>query len=78
MHPAVARRDREGMIVVFGVISSQGKFENLRIMQSPQPGLNQLLLDSLSKWAFRPAEIDGSHVRVKVLLGVPVNSVIAE
>jgi outer membrane biosynthesis protein TonB len=45
-------------------------------MQSPNPALNQSLLDSLKKWAFRPAEIDGAKVRVKVLLGVPINSVL--
>jgi hypothetical protein len=70
-----ARRDRGATMVVFGVINPQGRFEDLRIMQSPDPGLNQLLLDSLGKWVFRPAEIDGAQVRVKVLLGVPVNSV---
>lgn len=69
-----ARQDRGSTIVVFGVITPQGKFEDLRIMQSPDPSLNQLLLDSLRKWVFRPAEIDGAQVRVKVLLGVPVNS----
>ncbi len=70
-----ARKDRGATIVVFGVISSRGKFEDLRIMQGPDPDLDQLLLDSLRKWVFRPAEVDGAQVRVKVLLGVPVNSV---
>jgi len=70
-----ARNDRGATIVVFGVITSRGKFEDLRIMQGPDPALNQLLLDSLKKWVFRPAEVDGAPVRVKVLLGVPVNSV---
>lgn len=70
-----ARRDRGTTIVVFGVINPQGKFENLRIMQSPDPSLNEIMLNSLAKWVFRPAEIDGAQVRVKVLLGVPVNSV---
>jgi hypothetical protein len=69
-----ARKDRGATIVVFGVISSRGRFEDLRIMQGPDPGLDQLLLDSLRKWVFRPAEVDGAQVRVKVLLGVPVNS----
>jgi hypothetical protein len=44
-------------------------------MQGPDPDLDQLLLDSLRKWVFLPAEVDGAPVRVKVLLGVPVNSV---
>ncbi len=70
-----ARRSRGGMIVVFGVISAEGKFEDLRIIQSLDAGLDQLLLASLRKWTFQPAEIDGAQVAVKILLGVPVNSV---
>lgn len=70
-----ARRGRGGTIVVFGVINRQGKLEDLRIMQSPEAGLNQFMLDSLAKWSFRPAQVDGVQVAVKFLLGVPVDSV---
>jgi TonB family protein len=73
-----ARRGRGGTIVVFGIINPEGKFENLRIMQTPDPDLNQPLLESLRKWTFQAAEIDGTRVPVKVLLGVPVNSVPVE
>lgn len=74
----VAWRGRGGTIVVFAVISPQGRFEDMRIMQSPEPGLNESLLEALKKWTFRPAEMDGSKVPVKILLGVPVNSVPGE
>jgi len=70
-----AKRGRGGMIIVFGVINRQGKFEDLRIMHSPDTGLNQFMLDALKKWTFRPAEVDGAQVSVKILLGVPVDSV---
>jgi TonB family protein len=76
--PEAARKGRGGTMVIFGVINPQGKLEDLRVMQSPEPGLNQFLLDSLRKWTFRPAEMDGAHVPVKVLLGVPVDSVPGE
>jgi TonB family protein len=76
--PEAARRGRGGTMVVFGVINPQGKLEDLHVMQSPEAGLNRLLLDSLRKWSFQPAEIDGAHVPVKVLLGVPVDSVPGE
>ena len=46
--------------MVFGVINSEGKFEELRVMQSPDPGLNKLLLDSLRKWTFRQPKSMGS------------------
>ena len=70
-----ADRNHGSVIVVFGVINSKGCFEGLRVMQSPDPGFNKLLLDSLARWIFRPAEMDGTAVAVKVLLGIPVNSV---
>ena len=73
-----ARRGRGGTIVVLGVIGLQGELEDLQIMQSPEPGLNPFLLASLKNWKFRPAEVDGARVSVKVLLGIPVNSVPAE
>ncbi len=71
----VAKRSAGATIVVSGIVNLQGKFEDLRIMQSPDPGLNQLLLDSLAKWTLQPAKMDGAHVPVKFLLGVPVNSI---
>jgi hypothetical protein len=73
--PEAAKRGRGGTIVVFGVINREGKFQDLRIMHSPEIGLNQFMLDALMKWTFRPAEVDGAKVAVKVLLGVPVDSI---
>jgi hypothetical protein len=73
--PEAAKRGHGGTIVVFGVINRLGKFEGLQIMHTPDSGLNQFMLDALKKWTFRPAEIDGAQVSVKILLGVPVDSV---
>ena len=72
--PSRVNRGQGGTIVVFGVISPQGFFEDLQVMQSSNDNLNKPLLDSLVTWAFRPAEMDGAKVAVKVLLGVEVDS----
>lgn len=76
--PEVARRSRGGTIVVFGMINPKGKWEGLRIMQSPDPAINQVVLNALANWTFKPAELDGVPVSVKCLLGVIVNSVPVE
>jgi TonB family protein len=68
----IAKRNHGSLVVVYGVINASGKFEDLRVMQSPDVALNPSLLEALEKWMFQPAEVDGSHVAVKVLLGVPV------
>lgn len=76
--PEAARRGRGGTIVVFGVINPKGKWEGLRIMQSPDPALNTAVLNALANWTFKPAELEGAPVSVKCLLGVVVNSVPVE
>jgi TonB family protein len=72
--PAAARRSRGGTIVVSGVLNPNGQWEGLRIMQSPDSGLNAVVLEALRRWTFKPAELNGSPVYVKCLLGVLVNS----
>jgi len=70
-----AMRNRGSTLVVFGVITPKGKVEGLRIMQGSDTNLGKLLLEALSQWTFHPAEVEGTPVPVRVLLGVPVNSV---
>ena len=60
-------------VVVYAEISKEGKVENARVIQSPNPLLNQPALEALAKWTFRPAEMHGAPVAVKALLGVPLS-----
>jgi hypothetical protein len=68
----VAVRNAGRTIVVAGTITKDGKFDSLRIIQSPNPLLIQPMLDCLAKWSFQAAEINGEAVTVKFVLGVPV------
>jgi len=68
-----ARKGRGRTMVVFGVISTHGALEALRVMQTPDADLNRPLLNALAKWTFRPAEVGGVAVPVRFLLGVPIN-----
>jgi Gram-negative bacterial TonB protein C-terminal len=68
----VAQRNIGTSIVVTGTITKDGKFESLRIIQSPNPLLIQPVLDCLAKWSFQAAEMNGEAVTVKFLLGIPV------
>ena len=61
------------MVVVYGEISTEGRLEKMRIIQSPNPLLNAPLLAALAKWTFRPAELNGEPVAVKALIGVPLS-----
>ncbi|HLW52788.1 MAG TPA: energy transducer TonB [Candidatus Angelobacter sp.] len=59
-------------LVVTGLITRDGKFDALRVIQSPNPLLIQPLLDSLAKWTFQAAEVNGEQVGVRFVLGIPI------
>jgi len=69
----VVARNLGRLIIVYAEITSEGKVENTRIIQSPNPLLNQPLLEALAKWIFRPAESNGQAVAVKALMGIPLS-----
>lgn len=66
-------RNLTRMMVVYAEITDEGKIANPRIIQSPNPLLNQPLLETLKKWTFRPAELNGQAVAVKALIGFPLS-----
>ncbi len=59
-------------LVVYAVIDAEGKMQQLKILQSPDAQLSDLLLGALAEWVFRPASMNGKPVAVKAVLGVPV------
>jgi len=61
------------LVVMYAVIDAQGKLQQVSVKQSPDPLLNQPALAALSKWTFRPAQVNGSPVSVKILVGIPVS-----
>jgi hypothetical protein len=69
----VVARNEGRLIVVYAEITSEGKTENIRIIQSPNPLLNPPLIEALSKWTFRAADKNGQPVAVKALLGIPLS-----
>jgi TonB family protein len=71
--PELAAKVRGRKVVVLGTIDQGGGWETTRILQSPDARLNAAVVDALRKWIFRPAEMNGSPVSVKCLLGVTVN-----
>jgi hypothetical protein len=70
--PEITARNVGRMIVASGVITKEGKFASLRILQSPNPLMIQPALDSLNKWTFDAAELNGEAVAVKAVIGIPI------
>jgi hypothetical protein len=74
MLPAeLVQRYLRRLVIVYGIISADGKMQQMSVKDSPDTGLNESVLNALSKWSFRPAQLDGQAVPVKVLIGIPLS-----
>ena len=75
-HPAFpaesVRKYLHQRIIVYGIIQTDGKMQQVSVKETPDAALNEAVITALHKWVFRPAEVDGESVPVKVLLGVPM------
>jgi hypothetical protein len=62
-------------LIVHGVVTSTGKFEQLTLIGATNYAQERLLLSSLGQWEFRPASKDGVATVVEVLLIIPKEEV---
>ncbi len=60
------------LVIVFAVVNADGRMEQMSITETPDELLNQPVLDALRKWVFRPGELNGQPVAMKVLIGIPL------
>ena len=68
----LVRKYRTRQVVVYAIVDTKGKMQGLTVKQTPGDEINKPILDALSKWTFRPAEVNGVPVATKVLIGIPV------
>ncbi len=66
------REHLRSLMIVYAVINTEGKMEQLSVKESPDAKLNEPMLGALSQWIFRPARLNGESVAVKVLIGIPL------
>src|SRR5438105_6725524 len=57
-------------VVVYALINTEGRFEQLTVKESPTVELNAPILHALRRWTFRPAQFGGKPVALKTLLGI--------
>ena len=63
-------------VVVEAVLSPQGRVARARVLMAAKtPGLNQPLVEALSKWRFEPARLEGEPVAVYYTLTVQLEIV---
>jgi hypothetical protein len=68
----LARRYLGKMMVVYGLVNTGGKMEQISIKETPDAQLNEPVVRALSKWVFRPATLEGQPVSAKALMGIPI------
>ncbi len=65
-YPEVARKRKvSGVVTVSMVISEAGIPEELQVVESAGPLLDQVVLDAVSRWRFEPASRGGRPVRLR-------------
>src|SRR5262249_6945517 len=59
MPEELVRKYSKRMVIVYAIINIEGKLEQMAVKDSPDAGLDEPVLNALSKWVFRPAQRDG-------------------
>ena len=59
-----------GTVTLRLVVSTEGKAENIKILKSLGPALDQKAIDALRQWKFEPAMKDGQAVAVEIAVEV--------
>ena len=59
-------------VVIYAVVEKDGKVGHIAVKQTPDTRLSDPIVQALSKWVFRPAQLNNQPIAVKVLLGIPL------
>src|SRR5579884_777034 len=71
MRPDSLGSDDPDYVMVHGMITAAGHFDQLAMVFPDELERRELLMSSLKLWAFRPASRDGVNTSVEVLLIIP-------
>ena len=66
-YPALARQARvQGKVVLDAVIERDGSVNDVRIVESPHPMLDESSIVAVQQWRYKPILIDGAPARARV------------
>jgi len=72
--PELAAICARKLIVISGILTADGKLEQISVKKTPDPQVNSVVTEALSNWTFQPAQIGGNAVGLKILLGIRLNA----
>ncbi len=71
VYPPIARQiGAQGPVVLHAVIGADGAVQNLRVVSSAHPTLNNAALAAVAQWRFRPYLLNGVPVEVEAQITV--------
>jgi len=71
VYPPIARQiGAQGPVVLHAVIGADGAVQNLRVVSSAHPTLNDAALAAVAQWRFRPYLLNGVPVEVEAQITV--------
>jgi TonB family protein len=74
VEPSYTEEDRtarvQGTVTLYVQVSPEGKAENMRILHSLSPGLDQKAMEAVRQWTFAPGTKDGQPVWVEAQIEV--------
>jgi hypothetical protein len=68
--PELAATCARKLIVIAGVLNTDGKLEHLSVKKTPDPRINTLVTEALENWTFQASQIEGNTVPLKIMLGI--------
>jgi hypothetical protein len=60
-------------VVIYAVLDKDGKVSQIAVKKTPDPRVSTPIAQALAKWVFRPAQLNGEPIAVKVLIGIPLS-----
>ena len=61
---------KEGMVVIKGVVGTDGKLHDAHVIRRLGMGLDEKALEAVKQWVFEPATMDGRKVAVYVEIAI--------
>ena len=59
-------------VIIYAIVDAEGKVNSVKVMQTPDRRVSDAIAQAFAKWRFRPAQLDGRPVSVKILVGIPL------
>jgi hypothetical protein len=70
--PDLEKTYSQRQVVVYAVLGEDGKLNHISVKQTPDVHVSAPVTQALSKWVFRPAQLNNRPVAVKILVGIPL------